>query len=39
MPALQVLQVKTGHFKAIYEDNVWKLKPNSNDQIPKSVVE
>ncbi|MBA3872945.1 MAG: hypothetical protein H0X30_27755 [Anaerolineae bacterium] len=39
MPALQVEQVKTGHFGAIYEDNVWKMKPNSNDQNRKTVVE
>ena len=38
-PALQVEQVKRGHFEAIYEDNVWKIKPNSNDQNGKSVVE
>jgi hypothetical protein len=31
-PALQVEQVKRGCFEAIYEDNAWKLKPNSNDQ-------
>ncbi len=38
-PALQVEQVKTGHFEAIYEDNVWKNKPNSNAQNRKSVIE
>jgi hypothetical protein len=38
-PALQVEQVKTGCFEAIYEDTVWKSKPNSNDQNPKIVVE
>ncbi len=32
LPALQVEQVKRGQFEAIYEDNVWKLKQNSNDQ-------
>lgn len=36
---MQVEQVKTGHFEAIYEDNVWKLKPTSNDQIWNFVVE
>jgi hypothetical protein len=39
VPALQVEQVKTGGFEAIYEDNVWKMKPDSNDQKRKSVVE
>jgi hypothetical protein len=39
MPALQVEQVKKGCFEAIYEDNVWKVKPNSNDQNWKSVLE
>ena len=39
MPALQVEQVKKGCFKAIYEDNVWKMKPDSNDQNRKNVVE
>jgi hypothetical protein len=39
LPALQVEQVKTGCFEAIYEDNAWKDKPNSNDQNGKSVVE
>ena len=38
-PALQVEQVKKGHFEAIYEDNVWKLKPSSNDQNAKFGVE
>jgi hypothetical protein len=38
-PALQVEQVKTGHFEAIYEENVWKLKPSSNDQNAKFGVE
>ncbi len=33
LPALQVEQVKKGCFEAIYEDNVWKLKPSSNDQL------
>ncbi len=32
LPALQVEQVKRGCFWVIYEDNVWKLKPNSNVQ-------
>jgi len=39
LPALPAKQVKRGGFEAIYEDNVWKVKPNSNDQNPKSVVE
>ncbi len=39
LPALQVEQVKKGHFEAIYEDNVWKLKPSSNDQKWKIGVE
>jgi len=39
LPALQVEQVKTGHFEAIYEDNAWKDKPYSNDQNGKSVLE
>ena len=39
LPALQVEQVKRGCFEAIYEDNVWKVKPNSNDQNWKSVLE
>ncbi len=39
LPALQVEQVKTGCFKAIYEDNAWKDKPYSNDQNGKSVIE
>jgi hypothetical protein len=39
LPALQVEQVKKGCFEAIYEDNVWKMKPNSNAQNGKSVVE
>ena len=38
-PALQVEQVKRGCFEAIYEDNAWKLKPNSNAQNGKSVIE
>jgi len=39
LPVLQVEQVKRGCFEAIYEDNVWKIKPNSNDQNLKSVIE
>ena len=39
LPALQVKQVKRGCFKAIYEDNVWKLKLNSNDQNWKNMIE
>ena len=39
LPVLQVEQVKTGCFEAIYEDNAWKFKPNSNDQNRKSMVE
>jgi hypothetical protein len=39
LPALQVEQVKTGCFKAIYEDNACNFKPNSNHQNDKSVVE
>ena len=39
LPALQVEQVKKGCFEAIYEDNVWKVKPYSNDQNRKSVIE
>ena len=39
LPVLQVEQVKKGCFEAIYEDNVWKVKPNSNDQNGKSVIE
>ena len=39
LPALQVEQVKKGYFEAIYEDNVWKLKPTSNDQKWKLGVE
>jgi hypothetical protein len=39
LPALQVEQVKRGCFRAIYEDNVWKVKPNSNDQNRGSMVE
>ena len=39
VPALQVEQVKRSCFEAIYEDNVWKVKPNSNDQNRKSVLE
>ena len=38
LPVLQVEQVKTGCFRAIYEDNAWKFKPNSNNQNGKSVV-
>ncbi len=38
-PALQVEQVKMGCFGGIYEDNVWKLKPTSNDQSWKFEVE
>jgi hypothetical protein len=30
---------KKGAFEAIYEDNVWMFKPNSNDQNGKTVVE
>ena len=30
LPALQVEQVKKGRFGAIYEDNAWLFKPNSN---------
>jgi len=36
--ALQMEQVKKEYFGAIYEDNAWKLKPNSNDQNRKSMV-
>jgi len=32
LPALQAEQAKIGCFEGIYEDNGWKLKPNSNDQ-------
>ena len=39
VPVLQVEQVKKGGFKAIYEDNVWKVKPDSNDQNWKTVIE
>ncbi len=39
LPALQVEQVKRGCFEAIYEDNAWKFKLNSNDQNGKNVVE
>jgi hypothetical protein len=30
LPALQVEQAKRGRFEAIYEDNAWIFKPNSN---------
>ncbi len=39
LPALQVEQVKTGCFLHVYEDNAWKLKPDSNDENGKNVVE
>ena len=39
LPALQVEQVKRGCFEVIYEDNVWKVKPYSNDQNGKNMVE
>ena len=39
MPALQVEQAKKGCFEVICEDNVWKMKPDSNDQNRKNVVE
>ncbi|MBA3874148.1 MAG: hypothetical protein H0X30_33865 [Anaerolineae bacterium] len=39
LPALQVEQVKRGCFWAIYEDNAWIFKPNSNDQSWKSMIE
>ena len=39
LPVLQVEQVKKGCFRAIYEDNVWKVKPDSNDQNRKTVIE
>jgi hypothetical protein len=39
LPALQVEQVKRARFEAIYEDNAWKDKPDSNDQNGKSVIE
>ena len=39
LPALQAEQAKKGCFEAIYEDNVWKIKPYSNDQNRKSVIE
>src|ERR1051325_11723666 len=39
LPALQVKQVKSGCFEAIYEDNACLFKPYSNDQNWKSVLE
>ena len=39
LPVLQVEQVKSGCFEAIYEDNACTFKPNSIDQNRKSVVE
>jgi len=39
LPALQVEQAKKGCFEVICEDNVWKMKPDSNDQNRKNVVE
>ena len=39
LPALQVEQVKKGCFEVICEDNVWKMKPDSNCQNRKNVLE